>query len=121
MSTQIGVGQRVAEMRKILGWSQPRLATESHVSVSLVRAVEQGRAPASAAFVSSCARALKVAPAELLGQPYPRTNTEQSNVAGTGANQFSRGSSSVPKRSRKSFDGAPPAGTTTNLLSPAAR
>ncbi|MFI1461237.1 helix-turn-helix domain-containing protein [Nocardia carnea] len=81
MSTQIGVGQRVAEMRKILGWSQPRLATEAHVSVSLVRAVEQGRAPASAAFVSSCARALKVAPAELLGQPYPRTNTEQSDVA----------------------------------------
>ncbi|WP_280435081.1 helix-turn-helix domain-containing protein [Nocardia carnea] len=81
MSTQIGVGQRVAEMRKLNGWSQPRLATEAHISVSLVRAVEQGRAPASAAFVSSCARALKVAPAELLGQPYPRITTEQSDVA----------------------------------------
>jgi transcriptional regulator with XRE-family HTH domain len=81
MSTQVGVGQRVAEMRKLMGWSQPRLATEAHVSVSLVRAVEQGRAPASSAFVSSCARALKVAPAELLGQPYPRTTTEQSDVA----------------------------------------
>lgn len=81
MSTEVGVGQRVAEMRKLVGWSQPRLAAEAHVSVSLVRAVEQGRAPASAAFVASCARALKVAPAELLGQPYPRTTTEQSDVA----------------------------------------
>ncbi|MDQ3763429.1 MAG: hypothetical protein M3460_17910 [Actinomycetota bacterium] len=44
------------------------------MSVSLVRAVEQGRAPASPAFVSACARALKVGVAELLEQPYLRRN-----------------------------------------------
>lgn len=76
-----GIGQRVAEERKLAGWTQPRLAAEANVSVSLVRAVEQGRAPASPAFVSSVAKALKVSPAELLGQPYPRTTRDESEVA----------------------------------------
>ena len=64
-----GVGQRVAEERKLAGWTQVKLAREVLVSVSLVRAVEQGRAPASPAFVSACARALNVGVAELLEQP----------------------------------------------------
>ncbi|MEU7766442.1 helix-turn-helix transcriptional regulator [Nocardia sp. NPDC049190] len=76
-----GIGERVAEERKLAGWTQPRLAAEANVSVSLVRAVEQGRAPASPAFVSSVAKAFKVSPSELLGQPYPRTTRDETEVA----------------------------------------
>ncbi len=75
-----GVGQRVAEERKLAGWTQVKLAREASVSVSLVRAVEQGRAPASPAFVSACARALNVGVAELLEQPYHRRNRAEHEV-----------------------------------------
>ncbi len=75
-----GVGQRVAEERKLSGWTQVKLAREAMVSVSLVRAVEQGRAPASPAFVSACARALKVGVAELLEQPYLRRTRAEHEV-----------------------------------------
>lgn len=75
-----GVGQRVAEERKLAGWTQLKLAREAMVSVSLVRAVEQGRAPASPAFVSACARALHVGVADLFQQPYLRTNRADHEV-----------------------------------------
>jgi transcriptional regulator with XRE-family HTH domain len=75
-----GVGQRVAEERKLAGWTQIKLAREASVSVSLVRAVEQGRAPASPAFVSACARALNVGVAELLEQPYHRRTRSEHEV-----------------------------------------
>ena len=78
--TGAGVGQRVAEERKLAGWTQVKLAHEALVSVSLVRAVEQGRAPASPAFVSACARALNVGVADLLNQPYHRTNRAEHEV-----------------------------------------
>ncbi len=76
----LGVGQRVAEERKLAGWTQLKLARQAMVSVSLVRAVEQGRAPASPAFVSACARALNVGVAELLEQPYQRRNRAEHEV-----------------------------------------
>ncbi|WP_280401334.1 helix-turn-helix domain-containing protein [Nocardia carnea] len=72
MQIDTGVGARVAEERKLAGWTQARLASEANVSVSLVRAVEQGRSPASPAFISACARALKVGVPDLTDQPYPR-------------------------------------------------
>jgi transcriptional regulator with XRE-family HTH domain len=75
-----GVGQRVAEERKLAGWTQLKLARQAVVSVSLVRAVEQGRAPASPAFVSACARALNVGVADLLEQPYLRRNRAEHEV-----------------------------------------
>jgi transcriptional regulator with XRE-family HTH domain len=75
-----GVGQRVAEERKLAGWTQLKLAREAVVSVSLVRAVEQGRAPASPAFVSACARALHVGVADLFAQPYLRTSRAEHEV-----------------------------------------
>lgn len=78
--TVSGVGQRVAEERKLAGWTQIKLAREALVSVSLVRAVEQGRVPASPAFVSACARALNVGVADLLEQPYHRTNRAEHEV-----------------------------------------
>ncbi|WP_040788259.1 helix-turn-helix domain-containing protein [Nocardia paucivorans] len=72
-----GVGARVAEERKLAGLTQARLAAKANVSTSLVKAVEQGRAPASPAFVSACARALKVGIADLLDQPYPRETRDE--------------------------------------------
>jgi transcriptional regulator with XRE-family HTH domain len=67
-----GIGARVAEERKLRGLTQRQLAERAHVSLSLLRKVEQGTVPASPAFTSSAARALGVGPAELLGQPYHR-------------------------------------------------
>lgn len=67
-----GVGGRVAEERKLAGLTQQQLGTRANVSTSLVRAVEQGRSPASPAFVSAVSRALDVRVTDLLDQPYPR-------------------------------------------------
>lgn len=78
--TQESAGERVSASRRLLGWSQVRLAQEANVSVGLVRAVEQGRAPASPAFISACARALKTSTADLLDQPYPRNSRDEQLV-----------------------------------------
>ncbi|GLY68764.1 helix-turn-helix domain-containing protein [Amycolatopsis taiwanensis] len=75
-----GVGKRVAEVRKLGGWTQAKLARLANVSTSLVRAVEQGRAPASPAFISACARALGVGVPDLLEQPYHRTSKADHEV-----------------------------------------
>lgn len=75
-----GVGGRVADARKLAGWTQTELARRAAVSVSLVRAVEQGRAPASPAFVSACARALNVGVADLFELPYPKITREEHRV-----------------------------------------
>lgn len=75
-----GVGKRVADARKLAGWTQHELARRAAVSVSLIRAVEQGRAPASPAFVSACARALNVGVADLLELPYPKISREEHRV-----------------------------------------
>ncbi|MDX8053486.1 helix-turn-helix domain-containing protein [Lentzea sp. BCCO 10_0798] len=77
-----GVGKRVADGRKFAGWNQQELARRTNFSVSLVRKVEQGRTPASPAFVSACARALNVGVADLLELPYPRLNREEHRVHG---------------------------------------
>jgi len=71
-----GVGARVAEERKLAGLTQRQLASRANVSISLIRAVEQGRAPASPAFVSAVSRALGMGVAELLDQPLPRENAD---------------------------------------------
>jgi transcriptional regulator with XRE-family HTH domain len=75
-----GVGRRVADARKLAGWTQTELARRAAVSASLVRAVEQGRAPASPAFVSACARALNVGVADLFELPYPKITREEHRV-----------------------------------------
>jgi transcriptional regulator with XRE-family HTH domain len=64
------VGQRIAAERKIAGLSQQTLATRSAYSLSMIKAVEQGREPASAGFISAIARALRVTPEHLTGAPY---------------------------------------------------
>lgn len=77
-----GVGRRVRAARKLhpnLG--QRQLAARMHVSVSLVRAVEQGRKPASPAFVAAAARALNLTVYDLYEQPSPQFGTERDGIA----------------------------------------
>ncbi len=74
--TTTGVGERVARLRKLLGLTQFRLAALAHVSVSLLKKVESGHAPASPAFTIACARALAVDTSVLTGQPYEDLFTE---------------------------------------------
>ncbi|MFC6091420.1 helix-turn-helix domain-containing protein [Saccharothrix lopnurensis] len=70
MDDTTGVGQRVAALRKLLGLKQHQLATAAHMSMSLVKKVEAGHAPASPAFTAACAKALGVEVTALTGQPY---------------------------------------------------
>lgn len=65
------VGTFIARERKLKGLNQQELADAAHVSKSLLKKVEQHRAPASPALISSVARALGVSIAQLQGQPYP--------------------------------------------------
>ncbi|MFE0026865.1 helix-turn-helix domain-containing protein [Amycolatopsis sp. NPDC059021] len=53
-----GVGPRVAEARKLAGLTQRQLAARAHVSLGIVRKVEQGEAPASPSFIAATAQAL---------------------------------------------------------------
>ncbi|HEV2088995.1 MAG TPA: helix-turn-helix transcriptional regulator [Cryptosporangiaceae bacterium] len=64
------IGDRIAVERKLRGLTQHQLADRAHVSLSLLRKVEQGSRPASPAVVSSVARALGLELARLTGQPY---------------------------------------------------
>ena len=61
------IGTRVAEERKLRGLTQRQLAERAHVSLSLLRKVEQGTVPASPAFTSATARALGVGPQNCWG------------------------------------------------------
>jgi len=65
-----GIGARIAVERKFRGLSQQRLADRAHVSLSLLRKVEQGGRTASPAMVSAVAAALRIDRIELTGQPY---------------------------------------------------
>ncbi|TLF82670.1 helix-turn-helix domain-containing protein [Nocardia cyriacigeorgica] len=65
-----GIGARTARARKLARLTQPQLAQKAHVSVSLLRKVEQGSRAASPAFIASVARALGVNIEDLTGQPY---------------------------------------------------
>ncbi|MER7450873.1 helix-turn-helix transcriptional regulator [Nocardia beijingensis] len=66
-----GVAARVAQARKLGGLTQRQLAAKANVSVGLVQSVEQGRVPATPAFLGSVSKALRVSVAELNGQPFP--------------------------------------------------
>lgn len=65
-----GIGGRVAHLRKLHGLSQEQLAAAAHLSISLVKKVESGHAPASAAFTSAAANALGVEVSALTGEPF---------------------------------------------------
>ncbi|WP_231849827.1 helix-turn-helix domain-containing protein [Saccharopolyspora erythraea] len=66
----MSIGERIAVARKVAGLKQHVLAARASYSISMVRAVEQGREPASPAFVAAVAKALGVETEELYGQPY---------------------------------------------------
>lgn len=77
-----GVGRRVRVARKLApGLTQAALANRMHVSTSLVKAVEQGRAPASPSFVAAAARALSMTVYDLYEQPTPRFGAERAGVS----------------------------------------
>jgi len=67
----VRVGQRMASLRKVRGLTQRQLAALTHFSTSLVKQVEQGTTPPSAAFVAAVANALGVTPAHLYGTEQP--------------------------------------------------
>ncbi|WP_435592666.1 helix-turn-helix domain-containing protein [Nocardia sp. bgisy118] len=63
-------GERIAAQRKIAGLSQRQLASRAKYSLSMVKAVEQGREVPSPGFLSAMARALRITPEQLTGAPY---------------------------------------------------
>ncbi|MBF6435504.1 helix-turn-helix domain-containing protein [Nocardia cyriacigeorgica] len=63
-------GDRIAGLRKLAGLKQVQLAQRARYSVSMVRAVEQNREPASPGFVAAVAGVLGVEPEYLTGTPY---------------------------------------------------
>ncbi len=64
------IGARVAVERKLRGMTQRQLSDRAHVSLSLLRKVEQGSKPATSPFVSAVAAALQMERTALTGQPY---------------------------------------------------
>ncbi|GAB0108570.1 hypothetical protein JMUB6875_75950 [Nocardia sp. JMUB6875] len=64
------VGERIAVERKIAGLGQRQLAARANYSLSMLKAVEQGREPASPGFISAVAKALRITPEQLTGAPY---------------------------------------------------
>ena len=77
-----GVGRRIRAARKLApDLTQAALARRAGFSLSLVKAVEQGRAPASPAYVAAAARVLGMTVFDLYGQPTPRFGDECAAVA----------------------------------------
>ncbi|MGH3535981.1 MAG: helix-turn-helix domain-containing protein [Pseudonocardiaceae bacterium] len=62
------IGARVAQARRENGLTQAQLAAATNFSLPLVKAVEQGRVPASHAFTTATARAMGLELGWLLGQ-----------------------------------------------------
>jgi transcriptional regulator with XRE-family HTH domain len=77
----VSIGQRIAARRKLNGLTQAQLARRAHVSLSLLRKVEQSSAPASPAFTAAMATALRTTVAELYDAPSLRYGAERDHVA----------------------------------------
>ncbi|MGH3838517.1 MAG: helix-turn-helix domain-containing protein, partial [Pseudonocardiaceae bacterium] len=77
----VGIGERVAERRKLNGLTQAQLAQRAHVSLSLLSKVESGERPASPAFTAAVAAALRTTVAELYDQPSLRYGAERDHIA----------------------------------------
>jgi transcriptional regulator with XRE-family HTH domain len=67
-------------MRKLGGLTQKQLALRANISVGLIRSVEQGRAPATPAFLGAVSKALRVSVPDLTGQPYTPAPGQDSEV-----------------------------------------
>ncbi|MFE3280961.1 helix-turn-helix domain-containing protein [Nocardia sp. NPDC059239] len=79
---QTHVGHAIASERKIAGMSQRQLAARANYSLSMVKAVEQGREVASPGFIAAVANALRVDPDRLQGTPYVETLAEDGPLEG---------------------------------------
>ncbi|MGH3494117.1 MAG: helix-turn-helix domain-containing protein, partial [Sciscionella sp.] len=78
--TTEGIGYRVRQARLLAGLSQRQLADRAHISLSLLKKVEQGAAPASPAFTAAAAKALRMTVYDLNEQPSPRYGSERAGV-----------------------------------------
>lgn len=76
----LSVGQRIAQARKLGRLTQQQLADRAGYAVSTVRAVEQGRLPASPSFTAAAAQALGLTVPDLYDQPAPRFGAERSHI-----------------------------------------
>ncbi|MFD2417735.1 helix-turn-helix domain-containing protein [Amycolatopsis pigmentata] len=74
------IGRQVKTARKLAGLTQQQLAERAHLSLSLVKQVEQTRVPASPAFIAAVARALHIPATQLMGQPYPIDTREDHRI-----------------------------------------
>lgn len=84
MTDTVSVGSRVAAQRKLNGLTQDQLSRLTSYSLSYIRAVEQGREPASPAFTAAVAHALRIEPEELTSTPYRSTIAEDGPLEGMG-------------------------------------
>jgi transcriptional regulator with XRE-family HTH domain len=83
MSPSPHAGQTIATERKLAGLSQRQLADRAKYSLAMVKAVEQGREPASPAFLAAAARVLRVEPERLTGTPYRDTIEQDGPLEGS--------------------------------------
>ncbi|OLB78803.1 MAG: hypothetical protein AUI14_12035 [Actinobacteria bacterium 13_2_20CM_2_71_6] len=74
------IGGRIADARKGRGMTQRSLAHRAHVSLSLLRKVEQGARDATPALVAATAKALGVDVTALTGQPYDQDGRRRDRI-----------------------------------------
>jgi transcriptional regulator with XRE-family HTH domain len=75
------VGDRLRTLRKLRGVTQYQLAGQTHFSVSMIKKVEQGSVPPSAAFVAVSARALGVSVSYLYGTDDRQMAEESADIS----------------------------------------
>ncbi|SUA76014.1 transcriptional regulator, y4mF family [Nocardia otitidiscaviarum] len=80
--TTNGIGSRIAAERKVAGLTQEAFANRIGYSKGMVRAVEQGREPASPGYIAKAALVLGVEPEHLMGTPYYDTLEEDGPLDG---------------------------------------
>lgn len=71
------IGARIATERKLRGLTQQQLADRGHVSLSLLRSVEQGTRGATSTVIGAVSKVLHVDRTVLTGQPYRGTAPEE--------------------------------------------
>lgn len=76
----LGIGDRIAAARKHAGLSQAAFAPKAHVSLSLLRKVEQGQRAATPAMIAACAAALNIDVDQLTGQPYDQEGRQRDPI-----------------------------------------
>jgi transcriptional regulator with XRE-family HTH domain len=78
----VAAGERIALLRKLSRLTQEQLAQKANYSVSMLRAIEQGRKPASPAFITAVARAMGRSEEEINGRPFEDLDAPPSDRAG---------------------------------------